>query len=171
MVSSNPPTMIVEVTLQDEFFEEFQQPCPIACPTWVNWVQIWLDTLSPKLPKADTYELTLRLTNDLEIQALNSHYRQKPEPTDVLAFAALEVNFPQPEHLETLYLGDIVISVETAARQAQQQDHSLTTELVWLAAHGLLHLLGWDHPDDDSLEKMLSQQETLLTLVGLDATR
>jgi probable rRNA maturation factor len=66
-----------------------------------------------------------------------------------------------------LYLGDIVISVETAYRQAQQQGHSLQTELAWLATHGLLHLLGWDHPDEESLQGMLYQQETLLKLVNL----
>jgi probable rRNA maturation factor len=88
----------------------------------------------------------------------------------VLAFAALEVNFPQlPEEfseLEPLYLGDIIISVETAQRQSEQQNHSLDKELVWLAAHGFLHLLGWDHPDEESLLKMLAQQEVLLKLAG-----
>lgn len=61
-----------------------------------------------------------------------------------MAFAALEVNVPTPEVIDSdlqLYLGDIVISVETAIRQARQRKHSLTTELAWLAAHGFLHLL------------------------------
>ena len=66
-----------------------------------------------------------------------------------------------------LYLGDIVISVDTAHRQAQQQGHPLKTELAWLAAHGFLHLLGWDHPDEDSLNSMLNQQEMLLQTIGL----
>ena len=48
-----------------------------------------------------------------------------------------------------------MISVNTAQRQAQQQGHSLPTELAWLATHGLLHLLGWDHPDEESLMQML----------------
>ena len=68
---------------------------------------------------------------------------------------------------EPLYLGDIVISLETAAQQSQQQGHSLTVELAWLAAHGLLHLLGWDHPDAASLALMLEQQKILLTKVDL----
>jgi probable rRNA maturation factor len=66
-----------------------------------------------------------------------------------------------------LYLGDVVISVDTAHQQAQQQGHSLQTELAWLATHGLLHLLGWDHPDEESLLEMLNQQETLLQSVEL----
>jgi probable rRNA maturation factor len=63
---------------------------------------------------------------------------------------------------EALELGDIVISLETAARQAPEHGHDLRQELLFLATHGLLHLLGWDHPDDASLAAMLARQEQLL---------
>ena len=63
---------------------------------------------------------------------------------------------------EALELGDIVISLETAARQAPEHGHSLEQELLFLASHGLLHLVGWDHPDDASLAAMLARQELLL---------
>ena len=141
---------------------------PISLADWQRWLEVWLTSLDGDLPKSDIYELTLRLTDDSEIQALNSQYRQQNKPTDVLAFAALEAEMPifQPEEPEPLYLGDIIISVETAARQAQQNNHSLTIELAWLASHGLLHLLGWDHPDDARLEEMLAQQANLLKQVG-----
>jgi probable rRNA maturation factor len=110
------------------------------------------------------------LTDDSQIQELNAQYRQQNKPTDVLAFAALEVDFPQSKEMLAsvpLYLGDIIVSVDTAQRQAQQQEHSLLTELVWLVAHGLLHLLGWDHPDEKSLERMLKQQVILLNTIGI----
>ena len=141
---------------------------PISLADWQRWLEVWLTSLDGDLPKSDTYELTLRLTDDSEIQALNSQYRQQNKPTDVLAFAALEAEMPifQPEDPEPLYLGDIIISLETAAVQAQQNNHSLTIELAWLASHGLLHLLGWDHPDDARLEEMLAQQANLLKQVG-----
>jgi probable rRNA maturation factor len=61
----------------------------------------------------------------------------------------------------------MIISVETAQRQATQLGHSLEQELAWLAAHALLHLLGWDHPDEASLTRMLKQQQFLLHTVGL----
>jgi probable rRNA maturation factor len=64
-----------------------------------------------------------------------------------------------------LELGDIVISLDTAARQAPEHGHSLERELLFLASHGLLHLLGWDHPDDASLAAMLERQERLLAAV------
>jgi probable rRNA maturation factor len=155
----------VEVSVQDYFYDS-----PTAVETWEGWFQCWLETLYPNIPPAEIYELSLRLTDDTEIQTLNSQYRHQNRPTDVLAFAALEVDCPQPDELLAslpLYLGDIVISVDTAQRQAQQQGHTLLAELAWLAAHGLLHLLGWDHPDEDSLIRMLDEQVVLLGKVGL----
>lgn len=174
--------MQVEVSVQDCFFtaaqsattetDEIDQSfCPIATTTWETWFDEWLQALQPDISPNDAYELSLRLTDDSEIQSLNAQYRHKNQPTDVLAFAALEVDSPQlPPQMQLplpLYLGDIVISVETANRQAQQQNHSLTTELAWLATHGLLHLLGWDHPDEESLAVMLNQQSSLLEKVNL----
>jgi probable rRNA maturation factor len=160
----------VEVSIQDFFFEsESASESPISVETWQDWFSRWLEHLQPALAATGAYELCLRLTNDAEIQTLNAQYRHKDQPTDVLAFAALEVETPLFDHQVEmpLYLGDIVISVETARSQAQQEGHSLQQELAWLSAHGLLHLLGWDHPDDSSLIAMLSMQETLLQSVGL----
>lgn len=145
-------------------------PCPIASETWEDWFQAWLEALQPDQSPIASYELSLRLTGDREMQQLNHQYRQQDKPTDVLAFAALESAYPQPEELQStlpLYLGDIVISVGTAQRQAETQNHPLGTELAWLAAHGLLHLLGWDHPDEESLNRMLKQQQVLLEIIGL----
>jgi probable rRNA maturation factor len=112
--------------------------------------------------------MTLRFTDDAEIHQLNHQYRQKDQPTDVLSFAALEddLGMEYPES-EPLYLGDVIVSVETAQRQAIARNHSLKIELGWLVSHGLLHLLGWDHPDEDSLEEMLNRQAVLLRNVQL----
>ncbi len=171
--------MQVEVNVQDYFSTTTRSTAteadrlsrPISATTWESWFHQWLESLQSDLPPAEAYELSLRLTDDTEIQSLNAQYRDKDQPTDVLAFAALEVDSPQlptPMQLSLpLYLGDLVISVETAARQAQQQGHSLQTELGWLATHGLLHLLGWDHPDEESLREMLNQQEILLRAVEI----
>lgn len=138
--------------------------------TWENWFQEWLEVLNDYLPTALSYEVSLRLTTDTEIQTLNSQYREQDKPTDVLAFASLEANLPQSEEMLAsmpLYLGDIIVSVDTAQRQAQQQEHDLSTELAWLTAHGLLHLLGWDHPEEESLMEMLQQQVILLEKIGM----
>lgn len=140
----------------------------VSDQTWEDWFTCWLNALQPRLSSTQSYELGLRLTNDAEIQSLNAQYRQKDQPTDVLAFAALEVDYPQPEEsTDPLYLGDLVISLDTAQKQAEERGHLLREELAWLAAHGLLHLLGWDHPDEESLQDMLHQQEALLQTIGL----
>lgn len=107
------------------------------------------------------WELTLKFTDDQEIQQLNHRFRQLDQPTDVLAFASLEVDMPLIPDQPT-YLGDIVVSLETADRQAKAQGWALDQELLWLASHGFLHLLGWDHPDQDSLQIMWDIQELLM---------
>ena len=131
--------------------------CPVSVETWCEWFKLWLTEMNQEIMAVDHYELSLCLTGDDEIEQLNFQYRQQKRPTDVLAFAATEVPSPVPTDAlyqqEPLYLGDIVISLETALRQAQEQNHSLTIELAWLATHGLLHLLGWDHTDAKSLRQ------------------
>ncbi len=137
--------------------------------TWHHWFEQWLAVLAPDISPIYAYEVGVQLTDDATIQTLNRDYRQIDAPTDVLAFAALE-SAPLPVEIlasEPVYLGDIIISVPMATKQAIAQAHSLVTELAWLAAHGLLHLLGWDHPNEDELNRMLSQQEVLLNTVGL----
>ncbi|MEM8722491.1 MAG: rRNA maturation RNase YbeY [Cyanobacteria bacterium P01_G01_bin.39] len=135
---------------------------------WSQWMQVWLDKLSLAADLATNCELSLRLTSDRQIQALNHQYRFLDNPTDVLAFAATEAEILLPQDLtEPLYLGDIVISLDTALKQARSQNHSLIVELAWLSSHGLLHLLGWDHPNDVSLQQMLNKQLELIKLLNL----
>ena len=143
---------------------------------WHGLLSDWLAALVAELPErlvAPSYCLGLSLVGDAEIADLNGSWRQQAQPTDVLAFAAQDEGadglppLPLPAELEDgdgehLELGDIVISLETAARQAGDHGHSLERELLFLASHGLLHLLGWDHPDEASLAAMLARQEQLL---------
>jgi probable rRNA maturation factor len=153
---------------------------PLADPQratgeWERLLAAWLADLAPSLPprlQAAGYSLSLSLCDDPAIAALNEEWRERPGPTDVLAFAACDEAedgppLPLPpageEGDDALELGDIVISLETAARQAEEEGHGLDRELLFLASHGLLHLLGWDHPDDASLAAMLARQEQLLS--------
>ncbi len=164
----NDKCLMIEVCLQDVFFPTSSLDNPgVDTATVQSWFQCWFKNLSTQIPEAIAYELCLRLSGDREIETLNGQYRNKNVPTDVLAFATLEVDLPQLDKSEPLYLGDIIISVDTAWKQAKAQGHSLQVELAWLTTHGLLHLLGWDHPDQESLQEMLCLQETLLNLVGL----
>ncbi len=141
---------------------------PQTAEAWQGLLESWLVQLAAELPPelcAPAYSLGLSLVGDGEIAALNNDWRQQQGPTDVLAFAAQDAgldDLPPMTIPGPLELGDIVISVETATRQAAQHGHSLEHELLFLASHGLLHLLGWDHPDDAKLAAMLALQEELV---------
>ncbi len=101
------------------------------------------------------FEVALRLTTDAEIKTLNRDYRAKNKPTDVLAFAQRE---GPAGDLHPRLLGDIVISVETARRQAKR---GLAAELLHLASHGLCHLLGYDHRNDAEETEMNARAAAL----------
>jgi probable rRNA maturation factor len=135
---------------------------------WQGWLTTWFNHLDLDLDTDKTYEINVRLTDDEEIQTLNRQFRHQDKPTDVLSFAALEDDFPEIEEMDAIALGDIIISLDTASRQANLENHSLEIELAWLASHGLLHILGWDHPDEESLREMLTIQTELLELVAIN---
>jgi probable rRNA maturation factor len=104
-------------------------------------------------------EVGLTLVGDAEIHALNRDYRKKDKPTDVLAFALREA---EGAGLHPGVLGDVVISVETARRQARGRGHGLVGELEFLWAHGLCHLLGYDHQTDRQEREMNARMKALL---------
>ncbi|MBF2089558.1 MAG: rRNA maturation RNase YbeY [Synechococcales cyanobacterium K44_A2020_017] len=164
------PLPVLELLVQDDVNDWPQGSDRPSDEQWQQWFQDWLSEMQPDLSPIGQYEISLRLTTDAEIHELNAQYRQVDRPTDVLAFATLDDPLPGLAEMRSqmpVYLGDIVISVETAQRQATS--HSLKDELAILATHGLLHLLGWDHPDDDTLWDMLNQQQVLLATVGITA--
>ncbi|MBU6229044.1 MAG: rRNA maturation RNase YbeY [Cyanobacteria bacterium REEB459] len=159
-----PPTLEISLDL------EHPRADLVAPANWQLWFQTWAIQMALSGSPIDAYELSLRITSDRAIADLNQSFRQVKGPTDVLAFAALENPSPLAAELlqsEPLYLGDIVISLDTAERQAQDQGHSPVWEMAWLAAHGFLHLIGWDHPDPASLVAMLAKQQELLATIEL----
>lgn len=116
----------------------------------------------------DAAEVSVVLVDDERIHELNRDYRGVDRPTDVLSFAMREGEGEpvQTEEGREL-LGDIVISVETAERQANQYGHSLRRELAFLAVHGFLHLLGYDHQSPEQERVMFGKQEEVLSALGL----
>ncbi|MEL6402263.1 MAG: rRNA maturation RNase YbeY [Cyanobacteria bacterium J06607_6] len=160
-------TPTVDVTLLGESLATVSAIVPTN--QWPVWLQLWLTQLDPAHSPLNAYEMSLQFTTDATIAQLNRDYRQQDQATDVLSFAALEDAPLPPEVLATIpvNLGDLIVSVETAQRQCEAHGHSLTEELAWLVAHGLLHLLGWDHPTEDRLQAMWTLQRSLLAQVGL----
>jgi probable rRNA maturation factor len=109
-------------------------------------------------------ELSLSLVDDPAIAELNLSYRKLDSPTDVLSFSLLE---GEESTFRGNLLGDVVISVETAARQAQEQGVSLDEELARLLIHGVLHLIGHDHMEPDEAERMQAEERRLSEVLAL----
>jgi rRNA maturation RNase YbeY len=108
------------------------------------------------------WEISILLVDDPQITKLNKTYLNRNRPTDVIAFSQIEGAF---SHLNdhTNLLGDLVISLETAKRQAQEEKTTLKEEVVFLLIHGILHLIGYDH--EGSVQKareMEAQQHKML---------
>jgi probable rRNA maturation factor len=108
-------------------------------------------------------ELTIVLSDDAQLQALNRDYLGIDAPTDVLSFPAAE----QDPETGARYLGDILISVPRAAAQAQARGHSLAAEVQLLVIHGVLHLLGHDHATSEEKARMWAAQAKVLERLGL----
>ena len=106
-------------------------------------------------------ELSIVLSDDSFIQALNLEYRHKDQPTDVLSFPMNEGALEAPIGL---LLGDIVISIETAARQAEELGGTLLDEVTSLLIHGILHLMGYTHENDATETQMKDRSSELLKL-------
>ena len=117
--------------------------------------------------RPDDTEVSILLTDDAHIAQLNRQYRDVEGPTDVLSFSQAEGDDEPIFGIEDNLLGDVVISVETAQRQAAEQARSLESEMDMLLVHGLLHLLGYDHAEPDEERMMFAKQDEFLK--GLDA--
>ncbi|MEM6517945.1 MAG: rRNA maturation RNase YbeY [Cyanobacteria bacterium P01_D01_bin.71] len=159
------------LTVEVEVFGDALEAVMAIAPAdlWQAWLQTWLQQLAPTLSPINDYELSLQFTTDAGIAELNRTYRQQDKSTDVLSFAGLDNAPLSPEILAIIpfNLGDLVVSVDTAQRQCAAHGHSLKEELAWLIAHGLLHLLGWDHPDEAQLQTMWAQQRSLLAAINM----
>lgn len=107
-------------------------------------------------------EVSVLLTDDEGITILNRDYRGIDGPTDVLSFSQLEGEEEFAPDEEENVLGDIVISVETARRQAEEAGKSVEEEIDMLLVHGLLHLLGYDHAEEADAQKMFGRQAEIL---------
>jgi len=103
-------------------------------------------------------ELSVALVDDEQIAELNAQWRDKPGPTDVLSFSLVEGDFA--DHRAGM-LGDVVISVETAASQAAALHRSLDDRVARLLIHGVLHLIGYDHEVDEEAREMAREERRL----------
>lgn len=119
---------------------------------------------------AKNTELSILIVDNSYIQELNFIYRQQNRPTDVLSFAMNELSDEEPDfdfQGGVNVLGDIVISLEQALNQSEEYGHSLERELGYLVAHGMLHLLGYDHETEVERQVMRTLEEKIMQTVKL----
>ena len=113
-------------------------------------------------------EVSITLTNNEYIHKLNLEYRKIDRPTDVLSFALNESEEPDVEGgPDVNVLGDIIISVERANEQAEEYGHSLKREMAFLTVHGMLHLLGYDHMEEEERKEMEEEQRYVMEKLGI----
>lgn len=119
-----------------------------------------------------TSELSVTFVTNERIQQINSEYRNIDRPTDVISFALEDEVEGEQELLlsdeNPVLLGDIIISVEKAKEQAEEYGHSFSRELGFLAVHGFLHLLGYDHMNEQEEKEMFKRQDVILESYGLN---
>lgn len=128
-----------------------------------------VETVLKTEKRDDDPEVSVVLVDDAYIRDLNFQYRHKDIPTDVLSFAMEESTDDEPElgWDEDNILGDIIISVETAERQAEEYGHSFAREMAYLTTHGMLHLLGYDHENEDERGTMRQKEEKVLSVLNI----
>lgn len=123
---------------------------------------------------SDKCEISVTLCNDEEISVLNENYMQRQGATDVLSFPML--SFDERGEIikesmdydgENLLLGDIVISLERAKKQAEEYGHSVKREVGFLTVHSMLHLMGFDHMQDEERELMQAKEKNILAAIKL----
>ena len=116
-----------------------------------------------QLSGVENGEVSVTLTNNEYIHTLNKEYRGIDRPTDVLSFALNESEEPEMVDGPAVnVLGDLIISVERAEEQAADYGHSLRREVAFLTVHGMLHLLGYDHMEDEEREEMEAEQRFVM---------
>lgn len=133
--------MLIEIQLSDRLAENVYVPSE-------ELLQTWALTVFQK-QSVDDVELFIRVVDKAESQGLNKDYRNKDAPTNVLSFP-----IDAPEYVVPRVLGDLVICAEVVDAESHAQDKSRDAHWAHMVVHGILHLLGFDHEDDDQAQQM-----------------
>ena len=138
--------------------------------TFLRWINILLNEFKHFLPNyllnKKSVSLSFEIVDDLKISDLNQKWLNKLGPTDVLSFPIISKEYSAND-FNSAEFGDIFISLEMALKQSMEYNNSVEQEVIWLASHGFLHLLGWDHQDQIQLDNMLKIQEYLISKLNI----
>ncbi|SFJ35033.1 MULTISPECIES: rRNA maturation RNase YbeY [unclassified Bacillus (in: firmicutes)] len=137
---------------------------------YVDMIQQLVEKAAEIESVEDGAELSVTFVSNERIQEINREYRDKDQPTDVISFAMEDIGEGEMEIVGVempRMLGDIIISIPRAKEQAEEYGHSFDRELGFLAVHGFLHLLGYDHMTEEEEKVMFGKQKEILDAYGL----
>jgi probable rRNA maturation factor len=138
---------------------DLQNACTCSQIPKLDQFSLWLDTVL--LPYNKSFEVTIRLVDEKEIHQLNHQYRQKDKATNVLSFP-----FEVPDGIDLDLLGDLVICADIVNQEAVEQKKSMEAHWAHMVIHGCLHLLGYDHINDQDAQEMEAIEISLLSKLG-----
>ncbi len=150
-----------------DYSVECEQWAPLLETSQKLFDSVITGAIAQAMPSLTAAEISIVLTDDAFIQTLNKQYRGKDKPTNVLSFPQIDdwaqtMRLPSP-----LALGDIIIAYETIVREAAEQSKTVENHTAHMLCHGILHLLGFDHIDDDDAQVMEELEMKILTDIGL----
>lgn len=149
------------------FTIDFSDHTELVQNEWLTQIDELLTFAKKQENIEEEAELSVTFVDKEEIQEINKMYRDKDKVTDVISFA-LEEDEPEITGLDmSRVLGDIIICTDVAKEQADNYGHSFERELGFLALHGFLHLLGYDHMNEQDEKEMFGRQEQILNAYGL----
>lgn len=154
----------IDLSIQDPAWEELSGMAALALSAAETTLRM---AVLPRKCEGRCLELSLVLANDDLIRVLNHEYRGKDSPTNVLSFAALdEETMPEIED-GPLSLGDVILAYQTIEREAAEQDKFIQDHAAHMIVHGVLHLLGYDHEEDNEANVMESTEIRILEKLGI----
>jgi len=137
---------------------------------FLSWIKIIGSEFSKYVPSAlinkKSFSLSFAIIDNKEITGLNKEWMHKEGATDVLSFPMIDPKVAY-DNLSFVELGDIFISLDMVIKQSLEYNNTIQKEILWLASHGFLHLLGWDHKDQKELDNMMNLQEYLINKLNI----
>jgi probable rRNA maturation factor len=156
MTKPNPTELDLQLDVQIAVAKENHLPTEEQLKQWVTAALI-------TRTEYEEPELTIRIVDEAESQELNNDYRGKDKPTNVLSFP-----FEAPAHIPIPLLGDLIICKQVVEREAIEQGKTLTSHWAHMTVHGCLHLLGYDHIEDEEAEEMEAIERTVMDELGFE---
>jgi probable rRNA maturation factor len=156
MIKPNPTALDLQLDVQIAVEKENNLPTEEQLNLWVRAALV-------RRTDHEEPELTIRIADEAESQELNNDYRGKDKPTNVLSFP-----FEAPAHVPIPLLGDLIICKQVVEREAIEQGKTLTSHWAHMTVHGCLHLLGYDHIEDEEAEEMEAIERTVMNELGFE---